>query len=216
MEPEAKPWWHQTRAVAGVTTLALTVLGFVVTAATAATNYFEKTRELELEHEKHLNDLRLAYLDRLGAPLLRQQTLEFMEIDDNDERLRAWATAELKKIAPEVEKLQQKLAKSEGDLSEALARIDKLDTQLHDTLTQGRELDKQEHVAPADRERSKGESSQIKEELQHARADLEQKQAAVEQRRAALGAGFVANEPLVSRRRPLLDRAYTQAQQQAE
>src|SRR5438132_177267 len=102
MDSEPKPWWHKSGAVAAVTTLVLTALGGVITATTALTSYFEKKRELELEHEKHVNDLRLAYLDRLGAPLLRQQTLEFMEIDETDEGLRKWATAELKKITPQV------------------------------------------------------------------------------------------------------------------
>jgi hypothetical protein len=118
-------WWRDPTTI----TILAALLAAVPPITTAVQGWFQSRSQLELTRSKQAHEIRQKYLDRVLSEAENRRVLQFLVAVEDDEKLKAWAQAELKSTEQRIKTKQElysdairvvaKLANQEGPIDPA-------------------------------------------------------------------------------------------------
>jgi hypothetical protein len=185
---KSDPWWHR----AGLVTVLTAIVGAMVPLTAGVQAYVQNNRQIQLEREKHQQDIRLHYLDILVSSSLKdvEMFLTFIAQTDDSQDLKQWAQAQLGSVRGRIAGLESDLAASEKRAADAEKDLDTAKASAQQKL---REAQADASASRAQKEKAEDAARKAQAALADAQRKVETRRAETMDRKDALGRRRAAN-----------------------
>jgi septal ring factor EnvC (AmiA/AmiB activator) len=143
-----QPWWKRGLLVA--------LIGAAIPVATLMQGWMQKNRELAIQRDEQLQELRLAYMGAMveGGVDRVEMLADFIADTEPDAAISAWAVRQRSKSQATVKELKDRLAEEQKSAAVAAKEHERSEQRARKAEETARRLAAQASVAPAEKARA--------------------------------------------------------------